>query len=218
MSHLRFHLVRHVPVKTPGGFWYGAEIETDLVSPSVKDRFNYLAGILPLDKAILISSPYPRSQQTASGVLQAAKLDFIPTLKINSGFAEQNYGDMAGKFHADISHEDHVKSYLEDTWNNPPRNGESLQMFQSRVAQSLDGLVATTPLKKTEIVIFCHGGVQLAALANARKIRMSDLMQERKTDKSLTVAYMSVISLEYSRTKQEWSREFKIDPGLKPIP
>ncbi|PZP56912.1 MAG: hypothetical protein DI586_02180 [Micavibrio aeruginosavorus] len=211
MSKIDFHFIRHVPVITPGAYWYGEEIEIDLDSEAVKNRFNYLSGFLPHAQktCLVISSPYPRARETASGVLKSSD-DF----KVMSGFAEQQYGDMKDRLHKDIKHEDHVIAYTGDTWNNAPRNGESLSMFQERVALSIVGTVEQLGDHITDVIVFCHGGVQMAALANAKGVTMPEIRQLKKQDSGLEFSYMSVLKLSYDRLTKTWSEDFSIDQGL----
>ncbi len=216
---IRVHLIRHVPVINPGKIWYGDEIGIDLTSDAVRARFNELAkGVLgPQDSTLVYASSYKRAQQTAQGVILSAGPGFAPAIIIEPGFTEQQYGAMTGRAHNDIRDEDHVRAYLRDMWDVPPKGGESLKMFQERIAQTLDKTMRGMPGHITHVAVFCHGGVQMAALAHIRGLKMHDLMRERKETKdgSLDFSYMSSLTLAYRRGRGCWLEKAELDPGLQ---
>lgn len=214
MDDLKFHIVRHVPVINPNRLWYGDDIEIDLVSEAVRERFNELASILPdPEKAQIYSSPYSRAQLTAAGFLEAARPAHPPEIHIESGFQEQQYGTMTNQPHRLIKDLPHVQAYLSNMWENAPEKGESLSMFHKRVSSALEKLV-TEARETDDVIVFCHGGVQMASASIVTGIRMDELMKDRRTRKDLDFSYMSVLTITYDRKNREWSNSLTTNPGI----
>lgn len=180
---LNIHLIRHVPVINPHKIWYGETIDYDDSSESVVEYFQMLADTLPAnpDTTLWRSSPYPRAMATADGVLNKMRAERKPTISLCDAFIEQQYGVMTGKRHEEIANDPTVSAYLNDMWGTAPQDGESFKMLQTRVGKALDNLVETTPPPITDIVIFSHGGVAMAAFAHATGQRMIDVFKARKT-------------------------------------
>jgi broad specificity phosphatase PhoE len=92
-------------------------------------------------------------------------------------------------------------------------------MFQSRISDNLDKVISRAPQTVSDIVIFAHGGVQMAAAAIAKGQRMNDLMKERNQNKAaFNFNYLSVLSIEYLREEQKWQNDIAINPGPFTVP
>lgn len=212
--------MRHVPVIEPRGLWYGRYARLEMDSARVIDRFNQLASQLPCrdDTTLFIASHYERAEMTANGVLSRLGINPNKGILIDAGFAEQNYGDMADKHHHDIQHESAVRDYMSDMWNNAPPGGESMAMFQARIAGALDIAISRLSEHIDNVVIFCHGGTQIAALAHAKGLTIMDVWERRKQDPGLDFSYMSTLGLAYDRESAKWSKNYTLDPGIgKPL-
>ena len=215
MEDLKFHIVRHVPVINPNRIWYGDEIEIDLLSDAVRARFNELAAILPSpDAAQIYSSPYIRAQLTAAGFIDAAQPAVKPDITIEPGFQEQQYGLMTNQPHELIKDLPHVVAYMSDMWSTAPEKGESLGMFYKRISGAFGKTIKETGNETRDIIIFCHGGVQMASASMVTGIRMDELMKERRTRKDLDFSYMSVLTIAYQRESRKWSKSLTTNPGI----
>ncbi len=220
-SRIDLHLIRHVPVINPDKIWYGEKIDTDTSSSSVTRRFNELAALIDYTEKgkRFYTSPFKRAVETAELTMAVTEEECSSPLKFEADFRKQNLGTMTGRIHDEIKDQPAVAAYLNDMWNTPPENGESLKMFQWRVVHGLEKAVYASPVSIRNIFIFCHSGVQMAALANAQGRRMDAVIAERAADKdnSLNLNYMSVLSLSYSRGERKWNPEFRIDSGINKL-
>lgn len=204
LRSLNIHLIRHVPVINPYKIWYGATIDYDDSSESIVEYFQMLADTLPTnpDTTLWLSSPYPRAKATANGVLNKIGAERKPTISLCDAFIEQQYGVMTGKRHEEIVNDPTVSGYLNDMWGTAPKDGESLKMLQMRVGTTLDNLAESTPPHITDIVIFSHGGVAMAAFSHATGQRMIDVFKNRKLDKTAgltpSFSYQSNLCLPWS--------------------
>ncbi|MDD3020832.1 MAG: histidine phosphatase family protein [Alphaproteobacteria bacterium] len=208
-SIIRVHLVRHVPVINLGQIWYGRDIPFDTTSDRVKSYFNQLAQALPHDpgKSLWLSSPYPRAVATAEGVISAIKHQENCALALHQdeGFIEQQYGVMEDMKHEEVKQCAGAADYLSDMWNKPPQDGESMQMLQNRVADSLDRIRKTAPEGCEDAVVFTHGGVIMAAYAHARGKRMIDVFKDKKSSLTPSFSYISCLTISADRKSGQWT-------------
>lgn len=217
---LRFHLIRHVPVLNPHGVWYGRDVEFDTTSVYVAAYFNQLAATLPHDlgTSLWVTSPYPRAEQTAQGVMDCLPHQEAPPLHINVDFVEQQYGVMEGRRHKDIKDDPRVVPYLQDMWGTPPEGGESMKMLQSRIGGALNDYAVQLPAQIKDVVIFAHGGVIMAAFAHATGQRMIDVFHDKKAAKTPSFSYVSTLELVYDRSQGTWQHDFDYQTGIrKPV-
>lgn len=213
-SLIRFHFVRHVPVINPDGIWYGRDIEIDISSDRTAQMFNQLASVLPADPrtSLWLTSDYPRAQMTCEGV--GRHVVHLPQVIVNSGFREQQYGIMEGRCHREVKNDPACRAYLDDMWNNAPQNGESMSMFQTRVADTLNQVIETVDPAITDIAVFSHGGVIMAAYAEAKGQRLIDVFCDRKDAQVPSFSYMSRLTLSYDREVAGWSQNIPYAKGL----
>lgn len=205
---IQFHLIRHVPVINPKKIWYGRDIEHDATSTNVIRFFEILSQTLPSDpqNTIWMSSPYPRAKATGDGVLNAINTLPKPKIILCDAFIEQQYGIMTGKRHDEIADDPDAAAYLNDMWATAPNGGESLKMLQIRIGNELDSLVKTTPSHITDIVIFSHGGVAMAAFSHATGQRMIDIFKQRETPLTPSFSYQSTLTLPWSNGQWQTPR------------
>lgn len=200
----RIHFVRHVPVINPDKIWYGRDIAYDIDSDRVKEQFNRLAGLLPVNPKTtrFLASPYPRAFDTGRMVLGYLPIRAKPHLDIDEGFIEQRYGVMEGLPHHEALGCEGAQAYLTDLWGAPPEGGESMSMLQTRVKNRMDILAKG---HATDHVVFTHGGVMMAAFAIATNQRMIDTFRDRKDALAPSFSYMSHMVVEQSPDGPGWA-------------
>ncbi|MDY0029783.1 MAG: histidine phosphatase family protein [Pseudobdellovibrionaceae bacterium] len=190
-------LVRHVPVSNPDRIWYGRDVKLAPSTPELETLFNYLAQTLPQgpEKVIWTSSPYPRALHTAWSVADRILSQKKPAIEIDEVFVEQQYGVMEGLPHQRAMSLPSVAAYLQDTWNNSMEGGESMSVFQMRVARALESLKERTLKEKKDAVVFTHGGVLMAAYAYVTGQKMSDILKQRKGALAPSISFVSRLTL-----------------------
>lgn len=215
-SILKFHMVRHGPVFNPDQIWYGRDIPFDVTSPAIVAHFNHLAKILPSDPetSMWLSSDYPRAQALAEATLKSIPRSDIPELVLDQKFIEQQYGVMEGMAGLAAKKDPRLAEYFADMWGAPPQGGESMQMLQNRVGGRLDELSHITQDKVSDIVVFAHGGVNMAAFAHATGQSMIDIFKSRKNSLAPSFSYASRLELHFDRDRGKWLEAFEYDTGL----
>lgn len=211
-----FHLGRHTEVFNPNQIWYGREIPFDLTSPAVVQRFNHLAGVLPSnpETSLWVSSDYPRAEETAKAVLRAIPREHVPELVIDTNFIEQQYGAMEGMVGRAAKEDPRFAGYFADMWNNAPPDGESMKMLQARVGGRMDEMCESLPPSIHHVVVFAHGGVNMAAFAHATGQKMIDVFQSRKGPVVPSFSYLSRLEISYDRAQKKWLDVFEYETGL----
>jgi len=162
-SVTRWHFVRHAPVIGAETMLYATPDEPADCSDA--RAFSFLAGFLPRNNPLLLSSGLQRTNATAEAI-RAAGWQVEPPL-IEPRLAEQYYGVWHGKTLDEIKRlrtnpaHKHWWSSAEDT----PEGGESFRMLYERTAAALEDWTARA--QGRDIVAIAHGGTVRAALAYA---------------------------------------------------
>jgi broad specificity phosphatase PhoE len=213
---IEFKFLRHGPVFNPQQLWYGRDVDHDLTSAPVVELFNHLAQTLPSDPdtSRWLTSDYPRAIGLAQKTLDAVSRDVKPQLTIDRHFIEQQYGIMEGMSGLVAKKDPRLSGYFSDMWGKPPPEGESMQMLQARVGGRLDELVKTMPDHVKNIVVFAHGGVNMAAFAHATGQKMIDVFKSRKGSITPSFSYMSNLKLQFDRDQHKWLESFEYETGL----
>jgi len=209
-------LVRHVPVSNPDGIWYGRDVDLAPTTPQLESLFNRLAAELPTapDKTIWISSPYQRAMHTAQSVSDKIPARDKPEIEIDDGFVEQQYGVMEGLPHQEAPLLPSVARYLQDTWNNCMEGGESMSIFQNRVAKALESLKERASIENKDAVVFTHGGVIMAAYAHVTGQRMSDIFKQRKEKLAPSISFVSRLDLTFEQEQAAWNTPPAYETGI----
>jgi broad specificity phosphatase PhoE len=162
MSALKIYIVRHAPVVGKKGTIYGDEADIDL--DGQKERLRELASLLPSpDEAIWHHSGVDRAYRSAKAVLSIMGHD-NSGLETNTGFREQDFGDLLGCKHEDII--EHLNFIDGKIYAPAPPNGESIENLIARVGVALSSIrKEALDKEKNNIVVFCHGGTIRAANA-----------------------------------------------------
>ena len=158
----RWWWIRHAPVDSGGRIYGNDDLAADCREAEL---FSGIAGLLPRE-AVWVTTQLQRTQQTAAAL--AAHLDHAPPAPlIETGFAEQNFGQWQGLTHAELS------SNRAPAWHRfwlapaeeAPPGGESFLEVIARVSQAMETLNARHAGR--DIVAVAHGGSIRAALAVA---------------------------------------------------
>ena len=213
---ITFELIRHTEVSNPNQIWYGREIEFDVTSSEAVQRFNHLAGVLPCDpdSTLWLSSDYPRAVETAKAVLRSIPKEHVPEILLDRNFIEQQYGMMEGMVGRAAKEDPRFAQYFADMWKNAPPDGESMEMVQSRVGARLDHLCETLSPSIHHVVVFAHGGVNMAAFAHATGQRMIDVFQSRKGSVVPSFSYVSRLGISYDRAQKKWLDAVEYETGI----
>lgn len=209
-------LVRHVPVSNPDRIWYGRDVDLAPTTPELENFFNYLAQTLPHSRAKVIwkSSPYPRALHTGESILQRLLTEEKPEIEIDDGFVEQQYGVMEGLPHQEALRLPSVAAYLQDVWTRSMEGGESMSVFQLRVANALERLKERASIENKDAVVFTHGGVMMAAYAHVTGQRMSDIFKQRKEKLAPSISFVSRLNLAFGEGQRGWKIPPVYETGL----
>lgn len=159
MTSKTIYLIRHAPVVKKTGRIYGDEAEIDL--ETTIDRLTELADLLPEpDKSQWYSSGVDRAYRTAKKVLSLQGYGDVD-VPFAPGFREQNFGDLLGEKHEDIT--DHLNFIDGKIYAPHPPGGESIEVLISRVGDAMQNLKENS--SSDTLVVFCHGGTIRAAHA-----------------------------------------------------
>ena len=179
-------MVRHAPVNTASDRIYGDDV--DVVLGNQITQIRNLAQSLPLPASLIdrmqeqqqsaakwYYSGVPRTRKSALAVLESAGMQNAPLYE-DTGFKEQNFGDLIGKRHGDVL--DHVVFGEGKMLVAAPPAGEDIPQLLERVCAAikrvyLDALCAGIP----NVVVFTHGGTIRAA-----HILLNALPQDRYID------------------------------------
>ncbi len=160
MSSLKLFIVRHAPVVGQKGFIYGEEADIDLEGQI--EMLQLLADKLPSpEKSVWYHSGVDRARRTANAILSLMGQSH-ENISGHEGFKEQDFGDLIGCRHEDITnHLTFVKGKIHAP--HPP-NGESIEKFVCRVGSAIKdvGTISSSNGKQS-VVIFSHGGTIRAA-------------------------------------------------------
>jgi len=153
-------MVRHAPVIGKKGIIYGDDADIDL--ETTKEKIKALAQSLPgPDQAVWLTSGVDRAVKSALAVLKEMGCTNT-TPEQHKGFREQNFGNLIGKKHEEIT--EHLNFIDGKIYAPAPPEGENLEKLISRLANSiLQVKESAQKHKKEHIVIFCHGGAIRAA-------------------------------------------------------
>ena len=176
---IRWWLVRHAPVRNPGGAIYGhLDLDCD-VTDAVKVQAT--AGRLP-QAAVWLVSPLKRTHQTARAIGgQPDALVQEPDL------IEQDFGDWQGRSHDQIAKERPEESRR--FWLAPadlaPPGGESFADLCARVGPMLER--RSNARGKGNIIAVCHGCTIRAAVAHALDLSPATALRLKVDTLSLTI-------------------------------
>ncbi|PIC66795.1 histidine phosphatase family protein [Sporosarcina sp. P16a] len=101
---------------------------------------------LPVAVQQVIGSDLIRTRQTAT--IYFPQAEFAADLR----WRECHFGDFEEQTYDQLKNDPDYRNWLDDSWNIPPRNGETLQQVKSRVLDALAEL-------PNEAVVVTHGGV-----------------------------------------------------------
>lgn len=164
----RWWWVRHAPVPGHSGRLYPhEEVDADVSDTAA---FKGLASNLPKD-AVWLCSPYVRTQQTASAIIEGGLKPNEP-MTLEPALVEQNFGDWAGKSYEELLEISKRDGDYHNFWLSPattrPPNGESFLDVIKRVGERMAQVTKTLPGR--DVVAVAHGGTIRAALAAALEL------------------------------------------------
>lgn len=150
-------LLRHG--KPEGGDIFRGSTDVPL---SVEGNQQMLASVAKLEPADrIISSPMLRCQSFAQTLAQQWQSE----LQLEHELREISFGDWEGQLIADIAEQQAgaFELFWQNPSQNPPPNGEAIELFQNRVVESFYQHVQANQGKR--LLMVCHGGVIRAILA-----------------------------------------------------
>lgn len=150
----RWWWVRHAPVAAPPGTIVGRlDLPADLTDEA---GLAALAAQLPAD-AVWLATPLSRTRETARR-LQTLRGEVGPVEAV-SGLLEQDFGDWAGRTHAELADDPAVAAFWTDPAENRPPGGESFAEVARRSAEAIGTLNRR------------HGGRDIIMVGHAGPIR-----------------------------------------------
>lgn len=173
MNQMHIYIVRHAPVIGKKGYIYGDDAEIDLDSQA--ERIAELAVLLPHpEQSIWYHSGVDRARRTAQAVLSSMQYDDDPLIP-HCGFREQDFGELIGQKHEDIT--EYLQFIDGKIYAPHPPKGESIASFVARTRNALDEVKQKAiEAGKSNIVVFCHGGTIRAAHSAINKLDESQFI------------------------------------------
>ncbi|PID15189.1 histidine phosphatase family protein [Sporosarcina sp. P34] len=136
----RIFLVRHLTTTANEQRLYCGWTDSELVSQEGE------AIEFPVAVQHVMGSDLIRTRQTAA--IYFPQIDFTADVR----WRECHFGDFEGQSYDQLKNDPDYRNWLDDAWNTPPRNGETLQQVKARVLDA----IAELP---NEAVVVTHGGV-----------------------------------------------------------
>ncbi|ARF17946.1 histidine phosphatase family protein [Sporosarcina ureae] len=136
----RIFLIRHLKTTTNAQKVYCGWTDSGLVSEEGE------AIDFPVPVQQVTGSDLSRTRQTAA--------IYFPNINFTADprWRECNFGDFEEQTYDQLKNDPDYRNWLDDAWNTPPRNGETLQQVKSRVLEALAEL-------PNDAVVVTHGGV-----------------------------------------------------------
>lgn len=141
MAHpYRLYIVRHLKTRANQNRQYCGWTDIELADTSAG------AVQFPFTVNEVYGSDLKRARQTAAIYFPEAAYTG------DARWRECNFGDFEGKTYSELADDPDYRAWIDDPWEQAPRNGESLKQMEERVTDALPGL-------PDEAVVVTHSGV-----------------------------------------------------------
>ncbi len=178
MKDISLHFIRHAPVITADGVFYGSEAQID---ENCENLLTSAAVRLPKTQ-LWLTSEFHRAIRTADLLQQ--HMNISVSRIIDPAFNEQDFGFLVGKSRAQIREDLEYAAYLKDKIGVAPPGGESVLNMIDRARTGIQNLsLKMRERSLTDAIVICHGGIISAAY---------HIFHETPFDRKLNVPYLSV--------------------------
>lgn len=144
-------LIRHGATVNNKKQVYQGWLDAPLLA-SEKKRIKQLKEKFPKPQKVL-SSDLLRCVETARLLFPHHHVETSTLLR------ELNFGDFEGKHYEQLKHDRAYQAWIDSEFQTPPPNGESFQMFTSRLQQFWEHFYLKLTSELHEIAVVSHGGV-----------------------------------------------------------
>ncbi len=159
MKNYRINLIRHGLTQANVEGRYVGHTDYELCTEGISELVNMSHEYVYPNVERVYSSPMLRCIQTAEILYPEHKLFVVDDLK------EMNFGDFEGFTHEELCRREDFNSWMDNSYENAPPNGESGVDFSARLVQALRGIFREMMEEKIfETAIIAHGGVIMSLL------------------------------------------------------
>lgn len=160
MKSYQIHLIRHAQTQANLKGQYIGVTDVSLSQSGIEALKNLNKRYKYPNASLFFTSPLKRCIQTLDIIYPG-----VTPVKVD-GLKECNFGDWEYKTADELANDITFKSWLNDSPNISPPNGESGMIFTHRICKAFENLVLSMMKSgKTQAVVVTHGGVIMTLLA-----------------------------------------------------